>query len=92
MLVDNGTRCSYKKYTDTITGYIHLHLDGAEDVPVVTRVNEQTLSKMGYILKLEVFDAFPRGRSTYMDRTEICDVARRLIDNVLGKRLLYEHF
>ncbi len=36
--------------------------------------------------------AYSARKERKADRTEICDVARRTIDNGLGAKFLYEHF
>lgn len=83
-----------KKYTDTVTGYKYTFtFDGAEDVLVVKFANKQDIKQWDVVTfeNLEVFEDIRKmqrisARKEYvsMDRPEICEVARRTIDNVLG--------
>ncbi len=77
------------KYTDTVTGYKYTFtFDGAEDVLVVKFANNGALSngtwlhsktlKSSRILEMQRIAR----KEHVTDRPEICEVARRTIDNM----------
>ncbi len=76
------------KHTDTVTGYKYTTLDGAEVL-----VNLQTNRTLQWdvvtfgkpsLSRIEKCSAPWAEGYVSMDRPEICEVARRTIDNVLG--------
>ncbi len=85
-----------KKYTDTATGYNIPSFDGAKMSLVVKFANKQDIKQWDVVTfeNLEVFEDIRKmqrisARKEYvsMDRPEICEVARRTTDNVLGAKI-----